>query len=109
MNPTTLTKGASEPDESGIADFVKSLETNDRRRCLGDASPEERVSETIPDSARRGAESKRKEISTPKGAKSKGKKDSRPKESGIEDLSDHCQCYFVGRLHSAAFIIVQIS
>jgi len=40
---------------------VKSLETNDRRRCLGDASPEERVSETIPDSALRGAESKENE------------------------------------------------
>jgi len=75
LNPTTLTKGASEPDESGIADFVKSLETNDRRRCLGDANPEERVSETIPDSAQgernqweqespqqRGAESKEKKI-----------------------------------------------
>jgi len=40
---------------------VKSLETNDRRRCLGDANPEERVSETIPDAAQRGAESKEKE------------------------------------------------
>ena len=69
MNPTTLTKGASEPDESGIADFVKSLETNDRRRCLGDASPEERVSETIPDSAQRGAESKKERDSRRKGSK----------------------------------------
>ena len=68
-----MTKGASEHDESGIADFVKSLETNDRRRCLGDASPEERVSETIPDSAPRGAESKKKENpdSDSKDAKSK--------------------------------------
>jgi len=67
-----LTKGASEPDETGIADFVKSLETNDRRRCLGDASPEERMPEAMPDSAQRGAESK-------------GTSDCLSKGSGIEE------------------------
>ena len=96
-----MTKGASEPDESGIADFVKSLETNDRRRCLGDASPEERVSETIPDSAQRGAASKSKANSAPRGAESmetresvprraeSKKKKSRPEENGINEQSDN--------------------